>query len=268
MTKLSIASKGGELVYGWRSRIALMIAGCALAAAVAGCASTTNAPAHTDIVTQIPWTAPETHTYELRENNKPKATTVLSIEKKDDTFILTQTTKDDSGNADESISTVDATTLKPISNTHAISDKDQRRVADATYEDVDKDCSSKRIVRIKQNTFKPPDSSTPDSSRSNPLCVPEHSYDNDSSLFIWRTLKFEKGYSVVYNAVFSNRRDTQSVTLTVGGKEIVKTPAGDIEAWIVNLNADQLTQKAWFATTPDHKLVAYQNESFFFRLKE
>ena len=161
-----------------------------------------------------------------------------------------------------------ATTLKPLHNIHTISDKDQRRVADASYEDVDKDCSSKRIVRIKQSTFKPPDSATPENSRGNPLCVPEHAYDNDSSLFIWRTLKFEKGYNVMYSAVFSNRRDTQTVTLTVGAKEIVKTPAGDIEAWIVDLNADQLTQRAWFATTPDHKLVAYQNESFFFRLME
>lgn len=268
MIETITTAKGGRVRYSWRSRIAMIAAGGVFAATIAGCASTVNGPAHTDIVTQIPWTAPESHTYELRENNKLKATTVLSIAKKEDAFVLTQRTTDDSGNADESVSTVDGTTLKPLANVHAISDKDQRRVADASYEDVDKDCSSKRIVRIKQNTFKPPDSATPDSSRSNPLCVPEHSYDNDSSLFIWRTLKFEKGYSVSYTAVFSNRRDTQTVTLTVGAKATVTTPAGDIEAWIVDLTADQLTQRAWIATTPDHKLVAYQNESFFFRLME
>jgi hypothetical protein len=268
MIEARVTSKGGRVRHGWRSRIAVIATGCVFVVTIAGCGSTVNGPTHTDIVTQIPWTAPETHTYELRENNKPKATTVLLIEKREDAFVLTQRTTDDSGNADESVSTVDATTLKPLTNVHSISDKDQRRVADASYEDVDKDCASKRVVRIKQNTFKPPDSATPDSSRSNPLCVPEHSYDNDSSLFIWRTLKFEKGYSVSYTAVFSNRRDTQTVTLTVGAKDTMKTPAGDIEAWIVDLSADQLTQRAWIATTPDHKLVAYQNESFFFRLKE
>ena len=235
--------------------------------ALAGACNTTNTgPRRSDIVTQIPWTAPETHTYELKENNKVKATTTLSIAKDGDAFVLTQRTADDSGNVDESITRVDSTTLKPLANTHSITDKSQRRVADAAYEDVDKDCGSKRVVRITQNTYKPPDAEKPESTRSNPLCVPDHAYDNDSSLFIWRTLKFEKGYTVTYAAVFSNRRDSQTVTLTVGDKATVKTPAGDIEAWIVDLNADQVTQRAWFATTPDHKLVAYQNESFFFRL--
>jgi hypothetical protein len=232
------------------------------------CASTANAPERTDIVSQIPWSAPETHTYELKENNKPKATTTLSIARDGDAFVLTQLTADDAGNSDESVSRVDASTLKPLSNVHTVTDKDQRRVADATYEDVDKDCSSKRVVRITQLTYSPPAEATPDNTRSNPLCVPEHAYDNDSSLFIWRTLKFEKGYTVTYTAVFSNRRDTQTVTLRVKDKATVTTPAGDIEAWIVDLDADQVTQRAWFATSADHKLVAYQNESFFFRLKD
>ncbi len=240
----------------------------AIAVVVSACGVTNNGPERSDIVTQIPWTAPETHTYELRENNKLKATTTLSIAEDGETLVLTQHTADDEGNVDESVSKVDATTLKPLSNVHTVSDKEQRRVADAVYEDVDKDCSSKRIVRITQNTFKPPSAVEPDSTRSNPLCVPEHAYDNDTSLFIWRTLKFEKGYSVSYSAVFSNRRDTQTVTLTVGDKVMMTTPAGDIEAWIVDLFADQVTQRAWIATTPDHKLVAYQNESFFFRLLE
>ena len=251
-----------------RAFVLVSVAACLLAVAVSGCASTADAPERTDLVSQIPWSAPERHTYELRENNKPKATTTLSIAKEGDTFILTQRTADDAGNSDESVSTVDAATLEPRSNVHSVIDKDQRRVADATYEDVEKDCSSKRVVRIRQLTYKPADAADPENTRSSPLCVPEHAYDNDSSLFIWRTLTFEKGYTVTYTTVFSNRRDTQTVTLRVQDKATVTTPAGEIEAWVVDLNADQVTQRAWFATSPDHKLVAYQNESFFFRLKE
>lgn len=253
-----------------RRRVLVLLAAlCSLSAAAAvGCASTANAPERTDIVTQIPWTAPETHTYELRESNTFKATTVLSIAKDGDALALTQRTTDDAGNSDEAVTKVDASTLKPLSAVHTIIDKDQKRVSDATYEDVAEDCSSKRVVKIQQSTFKPADAAEPDSSRSNPLCVPEHAYDNDSSLFIWRTLQFEKDYTVTYTTVFSNRRDTQAVTLRVSDKETIKTPAGDFEAWVIDLSADQVTQRAWIATTPDHKLVAYQNESFFFRLKE
>ena len=253
---------------GHRSLVLVAIACCLTWVAAAGCASTVNAPERTDIVTQIPWTAPETHTYELRENNKPKATTTLSVAKDGDAFVLTQRTTDDAGNSDEAVTKVDASTLKPLSAVHTIIDKDQKRVSDAAYEDAEKDCTSKRVVKIKQSTFKPPDAAEPDSTRSNPLCVPEHAYDNDSSLFIWRTLTFEKGYTVTYTTVFSNRRDTQTVTLRVKDKETIKTPAGDFEAWVIDLSADQVTQRAWIATTPDHRLLAYQNESFFFRLKE
>ena len=251
-----------------RRAIGLVSALCVLFSVAGACNTTNTGPPRADVVTQIPWSAPETHTYELRVNNDLKAKTTLSIAKDGDAFVLTQRTADDIGNMDESITHVDGTTLKPLANTHSVTDKDQRRVADASYEDVDKDCSSKRVVRITQNTYKPPTADKPDSTRSNPLCVPEHAYDNDSSLFLWRTLKFEKGYTVTYAAVFSNRRDTQTVTLTVKDKLTMKTPAGDFEVWQVDLNADQVTQQAWFATTPDHKLVAYQNESFFFRLLE
>jgi hypothetical protein len=237
-----------------------------VAVTAAACGTTYDGPPRTAIVTTIPWTAPESHTYELKVNNKTTATTTLSVAKDGDAFVLTQHTADKDGNIDESVSKVDATTLQPLTNVHTITDNTQKRIANAVYEDIDKDCSSKRVVRITQTTFKPPDSDKPDSTRSNPLCVSATAYDNDSSLFIWRTLKFETGYTVTYDAVFSNRRDTQTVTLTVGAKATVATPAGDIEAWIVDLTADEVTQRAWFATTPDHKLVAYQNESFFFRL--
>ena len=65
-----------------RSLVLLAIAACLTWVAAAGCASTANAPERADIVTQIPWTAPETHTYELRENNKFKATTTLNRERR------------------------------------------------------------------------------------------------------------------------------------------------------------------------------------------
>jgi hypothetical protein len=252
----------------WRARAVALAACGALVLAFSACSTKPNGPPKVDIVTQIPWTAPETHTYELRNNNKPIGETTLSIARAGDSFVFTQHTADTDGNSDEALTTVDATTLKPAANKRTVTDSSEKRVADATYEDTDKDCSAKRVVKITQLTFKPPDESEPESTRSNPLCVPEHAYDNDESLFLWRTIKFEKGYTATYNAIFSNRRDTQVVTLKVTGQDKITTPAGEFEVWVVELTADEATQTAWFATTDDHKLVAYQNESFFFRLEK
>ena len=245
---------------------ALLVPACMLlTVAASGCANSTSIKTE-DIVSSIPWSAPESHTYELKVNNKVQGQTTLSIANEGDAVVLTQHAIDDQGNSDDSVVRADATTLKPNSATHTVTDSTVKRIADATYEDTDKDCAGKRVVLIKQSTFKPPDAATSDSSRSSPLCVPEHSYDNDSSLFIWRTIKFEKEYTVTYTTVFSNRRDTQKVTLRVAKQEKMQTPAGEFDTWRVELTADQVSQIAWFATTDDHKLIAYQNESFFFRL--
>lgn len=236
-----------------------------LALAASACANSTSVKTE-DIVSKIPWSAPESHTYELKVNNDTKGQSTISIANDGDAVVLTQHAEDDQGNTDESVVRADPMTLKPISDVHTVTDSTEKRVAEASYEGTDQDCSAKRVVRIKQSTYMPPDEANPDSTRSNPLCVPEHAYDNDSSLFIWRTIKFEKDYTVTYTTVFSNRRDTQNVTLRVAKQEKLQTPAGEFDTWRVELTADQVSQTAWFATTDDHKLIGYQNESFFFRL--
>jgi hypothetical protein len=121
-------------------------------------------------------------------------------------------------------------------------------------------------VRIEQLNFEPPSESTPESTRRSPLCVPEHAYDNESSLFIWRTIRFEKGYRVSYKTVIAGRRDTQTVTLEVLDR-VTKTPIGDMDAWLLNIFADGKNQRAWISTDDAHVILAYENESFMFLLR-
>ena len=155
-----------------------------------------------------------------------------------------------------------------MSSRREVIDKDTRSLAEASYEDVDKDCSSKRIVHVKQSVFKPATDDNPDSTRSSPLCVPAHSYDNDSSLFIWRTIKFEKGYTASYNTIIADRRLKQGVTLFVRDQTQIDTRDGKTDAWLVDIKADANTQQAWFATTPDHKLLRYNNGTLEFVLAD
>ena len=251
-----------------RSRLAVFVTAAVISIVAAGCgASSDSCGSCSDIVAQIPWSAPESHTYTLKIDGKERGRTTLTIAKDSHAYALTQRSEDDAGNSDESTVRADSATLKPIANTHVVIDKSQKRVANAVYEDVDKDCDSKRVVKITQDVFEPPDETTPDNTRRSPLCVPEHAYDNDSSLFLWRTVKFEKGYKATYYAVLPGRRDTQIISLEV--HDIVdKTPLGDGKAWEVRLFADQINQRAWFSTEPDHKLLAYQNDNYLFLLNE
>ena len=240
---------------------ALVLLIAASLALAAGCTSTTSTCKECqDIVTGIPWKAPESYTYQLKQDGKPQGTTTLSITQSGADVVLTQKSVGDNGTSDISAVTANATTLKPVSATRTITGKSTRTLLEVAYGAVDtKQCASGKVARIKQSNFKPPDEATPDSQRSNPLCVPDHAYDNDESLFIWRTIAFQKGATVTYETVTAGRRDTHLVTLIVQDQEKVTVPAGTFDAWYVEVASERSRQKAWFATTPDHRLLQYVN---------
>lgn len=249
-------------------RLALPLLAAPLLFAAALCSSGSDCKRCVDVVTTVPFAAGDTHAYTLERDNENIGTTVLSVESADGHLVLHESSTDDKGNSDDSAVTVDGTTLKPVSGHREVTDKDQRRTLDSGYEATDKDCSSKMVVQLKQENFKPPDADKPDSTRSNPLCVPEHAYDNDTSLFLWRTIKFEKGYEASYKTVLTNRRTTQTIDLLVKDQVRLTTRAGDVDAWLVNINAEATTQQAWFATTPDHRLLQYNNDGLLFILQD
>ncbi len=241
-----------------RAGMALVAAGALLVSA--GCA-TNDGPETQDIVTTIPWTAPERAHYDLtnRKRDDDMGEGTISIVRDGEHLVMRQEFRDNDGNEDTTEVRVDPTTLKPQSGRREIIDAkdDRREVLETEYGTLDDDSYG---VRIKQLTYKPRTDTEPDNERSNPLRVPEHSYDNDTSLFIWRTIPFADDYTVTYNAIIANRRAKRPVTLHVMGQERVETPAGQFDAWHLRIEAEQQSHDAWFATTDDHTLLVYDND--------
>jgi hypothetical protein len=223
-----------------------------------------------DIVSTIPWMAPESHTYTLTQDGETKGTLTLSITKDDDVFVLEQNSVDDKGNSDVSVVRADQETLKPRAYHREVLDTAQKRVLDVTYEDIDTaKCKTGRQAKITQTTFDPPTRSEPNSTRSIPVCVPENSYENDTSLFLWRTIKFEKGWTANYRTMLSNRGDLrQTVVITVQQQQKLTVGGNEVDAWLVTMEADQSEHRGWFATTPDHRLLRYSNGSLIYDIKE
>jgi hypothetical protein len=223
-----------------------------------------------DIVSTIPWTAPEAHTYTLTQDGQTKGKITLSISEDGDIFALEQNSVDDKGNSDISVVRADQQTLKPRAYHREVIDSAQKRVVDVTYDDIDTSkCKTGRQAQITQTTFDPPSRSEPNSTRKIPVCVPENSYENDSSLFLWRTIKFEKGWTANYRTMLSNRGDErQTVVITVVGQQKLKVGGTDVDTWLVTMEADQSQQRGWFAATPDHRLLRYSNGSLTFDITE
>jgi hypothetical protein len=250
-----------------RFRRLLAVAVIAPLALAAGCQTTITCKNCKDIVTAVPWSVPETHTYTLTQSGSAKGTVVLSVEASGNGFVLSQKSSDDKGNSDESAVTVDGATLKPVSSTRTIIDSSERNVAESTYEDIaTSTCSSGRIVQIKQSTYKPPNADKP-TTRSAPMCVPDHAYDNDASLFTWRAIKFDNFESMSYVTVLADRRNTQIVNLLVHGEEQITTASGSVDSWRVDIDSPSGPQHAWFATTPDHRLLRYDNGTSVFEIQ-
>lgn len=141
---------------------------------------------------------------------------------------------------DESSVLVDTATFKPISSRREIVTPDDEELIEVTY--------TESGALIKQGD------------KQSGLSVPEHSYDNDTSLFLWRTLPFAEGYEASYNTIITNFRSRQLVTLRVVRRETVRVPAGEFEAWRLEIKTSNANQVAWYADTPTRPLVKYDND--------
>jgi hypothetical protein len=193
-----------------------------------------------DVAGTVPWKTGESAVYTLKNRrDETVGKTTLSIAASGSNIELSQNFANDTA-TDVSTVVVDATTLKPVSATRKIKNSKDERELVVTY--------SKDGALIK------------DGDKQSGISVPEHAYDNDSSLFIWRTLPFAEGYQGKYVTIITNQRTKQEVTLKVVRKETVRVPAGEFTAWRLEIAADGANQVAWIADTATKPLVRYDND--------
>jgi hypothetical protein len=225
----------------------------ALAAVAAGSCVEEKATTQ-DVVSLIPWPDVEMARYVLRERDEDgenRGNGVLSIRREGEQYRLGLRFEDGS-NSDESDVLVEAETLKPLYVYRQIITSDERSVVEGQYEED--------VVQIT--------SRTDGRERSSPLRLKEHHYENESSLFLWRTLPFDEGYRASYRTVLVNRRAQQVVEVKVVGRESVIVPAGTFEAWRVEVRSGGVEQVAWYADTETRTLVKYDNSELLFLLTE
>lgn len=108
--------------------------------------------------------------------------------------------------------------------------------------------------------------------RTGALQVPTASYDSWSDLFLWRTIQFSQGGEEKYTDVGSctqQRADPKlaGVRLDITAKEQLEVPAGQYNAWRVEVHSEGHTQTAWYTDDDKHTLVKYDNGSQVFELE-
>ena len=229
----------------------LLVAPALLVAFVAsGCGEEGVETQH--IVSVIPWASNEEAHYRLEERDgEERGGGVLAVERRGDTYRLTLRLRDN-GNSDESEVVVDAESLKPLSVRRVIVGDDSQDVVEATY--------------VVEGSVLIDARSDGDETKTS-LRVPEHPYDSESSLFVWRTLPFQEGFEATYNTIDVNLRERSLVTVTVVGRETVEVPAGTFEAWRVEIRSGDIRQVAWYGADRRRHLLKYDNSWLLFLLE-
>lgn len=200
-----------------------------------------------DIVSAIPWPDHERAEYVLLdrdgEDERGQGTLEVTLRGNEYEFGLRFS---GGGSSDESLVTVDATTLKPLTARRELTG-DRNITIEAEFDAAEQEV---RIVEIEDGD-----------EREIPRRLDkEHYHESDSSLFVWRTIDFREGYEAAYYAVLANQGGTQRlVRLRVVGKEGVTVPAGTFDAWRLEIYTSDVRQIAWYADTPEHALVQYDN---------
>jgi hypothetical protein len=212
-----------------------------------------------DIVVTIPWPDHEESQYVLldRKGEKELGAGMLTADLKDGQYELRlhfDGSGDKAGNSDDTTLLVNSTTLKPVSLDYVkVADSDRFHIK-AAYDDAE---GVVNITEIKDNGDE----------RLVPLRLKEHHYDNDSSLFLWRTIDFKENYVAHYRTVITGNRTQLTVTLAVKRKEQITVPAGTFDTWRVEIHAGDIHQVAWIADTPQRAIVQYDNSQLLFQLK-
>ena len=98
------------------------------------------------------------------------------------------------------------------------------------------------------------------------LRLREDAYDNESALWLWRTLDLSEGYDARYVSVSAVTQRQITVRLTVARTERIEVPAGAFDVWRLQVRSGRATRVAWVAVDPPHQLVQWDNGSEIFRL--
>jgi len=237
-------------VLGWSA------VGLALASILA-CAGT-NEPdiPTTDIVSTIPWGAPESLRYRITDGDDLVGYGELRIKVSGSQLLLEQAFMDEKAKFRDSVTAVvDASSLKPVSVERVISGPEGERRCRADY--------GAESVQVSQ--------SSEDDSRTDRLELPAHSYDSATDLFLWRTIDFVRGTTIAYQDVGTcnilSKPDYTEARLEVITQERVRVPAGSFDTWRLELSSGGRKQKIWVATAEPRQLIRYDNGGQLFELE-
>lgn len=231
-----------------------------LATTLIACGSTSApAPKAAAVVAAVPFRDGERLTYAIREDwGSGTARGVLTVRRDGDRLRLEQRYEEASPpagsqpNSDTSVVLVGAADLRPAEMTRAIEARD----ASASHAYRAAYAADGKSVEV-----------TADGGKPKALPLGETFYDNESALWLWRTLPLAEDYRARYISIDAIAKTRQTVDLQVTGKQTVEVPAGTFEAWRLQVRSGRATRVAWINAQAPHEIVQWDNGAQIFWLE-
>lgn len=244
---------------------ALVVA--AAAVALSACAGASPRGDTEDVVAQIPFRPGERLVYAIRnEAGTRLGTGTFSVVGQDGRLSLRQEYEEAAPppglppNRDAVTVEVGATTLKPLSGSRHIERRVGTQAPTDGYTWTYGESNGKDVLRsnVIKHDAKP---SLKD------VTLREHYYDNETSLWLWRTLAFADGYEAFYVSANAVEQQQHTVNLSVRQRETVEVPAGTFEAWRLIFRNGRAVRTAWVNVNAPHEVVKWDNGDLVFVLE-
>lgn len=248
------------------TRLGLLIIGSLVVLALTGCAATTPTAATSNVVSAVPFVDGERLTYELvNVQGDLLGSGVLTVRVEDTRFVLEQQyesvlVSDAEPSTDHVTIAVDTSTLRPFGGLREVvrvrnDGTKQHEVTEWIY-DVDGDVTGLAY----RSTV---DGDTDDGE----LELREHHHDNESSLWLWRTLAFSEEFEANYVSVNPMEGKQQTVKVQTPSTETIEVPAGTFEVWRLIVRNGRSLRSAWINVEAPHEVVQWDNGDVIFRLQ-
>lgn len=250
-----------------RTRSVFFIALLAAALAIA-CSAATPSASTSPIVSQIPLVDGERYGYEIVDGDgEPVGLTLeLTTRLEGTRYVLTQRFEggEEEGRApgtDVTNLTVDATTFAPFAAQREVIQENDDGASELdryewSYAPDDEDGIVLTSTRDRNGDVDTRDTDLRD-----------NAYDNESSLWLWRTVDFSEELDLNYVSVNPIARTQQTVNIQTPATETIEVPAGTFEVWRLIVRNGRAIRSAWINTQAPHQLVQWDNGDLIYRLE-
>ena len=105
-----------------------------------------------------------------------------------------------------------------------------------------------------------------DDEQTRTIEIGAHDYEDQSSLWLWRTLALGEGLDARYTTVDPREGGRVTANVMQVDRQTLETPVGAFDTWVLQIRTGRETVNVWVHVEAPHQVVRFDNGRLFFEL--